>query len=208
LAKLAAVENGVPDDAVHNEKKAGVTGQKPPGRNEMRRLSVIGLAVSAAIMLASVSAFAQAPVPGTRAPVPAPLPDYGPTITLDQAMKAANAALAEAKKLNATEAIAIVDNAGRLVYFIKMDNLRQIGVDLSQGKAHTSAISKLPSKAYEDRVAAGGAGIAVLALGVVPSAGGIPIIVDGKMVEAIGVGGGPNGVIDTQVAQAGVDALR
>lgn len=76
-----------------------------------------------------------------RPVAPPPLPDYGPTITLDQAVKAANAALAEAKKLNVIEAIAVVDNAGRLVYFIKMDNLRQIGVDLSQGKARTSAIT-------------------------------------------------------------------
>jgi uncharacterized protein GlcG (DUF336 family) len=143
-----------------------------------------------------------------RPAAPPPLPDYGPTITLDQAVKAANAALAEAKKLNVIEAIAVVGNAGRLVYFIKMDNLRQIGVDLSQGKARTSAITKLPSKAYEDHVAAGGGGLAVLALGVVPSAGGIPIMVGGKMIGAIGVGGGPNGIVDVQVAQAGVDALK
>jgi glc operon protein GlcG len=166
----------------------------------MRHLSLITMAAAAALMLGT-AAHAQ---PAT----PPPLPEYGPTITLDQGMKAANAALAEAKKLNVIEGITIVDNAGRLVYFIKMDDLRQIGVDLSQGKARTSAISKLPSKAYEDRVAAGGVGIAVLGLGVVPSAGGFPIIVGGKMIGAIGVGGGPTGVIDGQVAQAGVDALK
>lgn len=171
----------------------------------MRRLSLITMAAAAALMFGTAVHAQPAQAP---AAAPPPLPDYGPTITLDQAMKAANAALAEAKKLNVIEGIAVVDNAGRLVYFIKMDNLRQIGVDLSQGKAHTSAISKLPSKAYEDRVAAGGAGTAVLGLGVVPSAGGIPIIVGGKMIGAIGVGGGPNGVVDLQVAQAGIDALK
>jgi glc operon protein GlcG len=167
----------------------------------MRLLSVTALAVPAALMFGTA-------VQAQQPPAAAPLPDYGPTITLDQAMKAANAALVEAKKLNVIEAIAVVDNAGRLVYFIKLDNLRQIGVDLSQDKARTSAVSKLPSKAYEDRVAAGGVGIAVLALGVTPSAGGIPIIVAGKMVGAIGVGGGPTGVVDSKVAQAGVDALK
>jgi glc operon protein GlcG len=165
----------------------------------MRRLSLITMAAAAALML-ETTAHAQPAAP--------PWPEYGPTITLDQAMKAANAALAEAKKLNVIEGITIVDNAGRLVYFIKMDDLRQIGIDLSQGKARTSAISKLPSKAFEDRVAAGGVGIAVLGIGVVPSAGGFPIIVGGKMIGAIGVGGGPTGVIDSQVAQAGVDALK
>ena len=169
----------------------------------MRRLSLITMAAAAALMFGT-AVHAQPATPAA----PPPLPQYGPTITLEQAMKAANAALAEAKKLNVLEAIAIVDNAGRLVYFIKMDDLRQIGVDLSQGKAHTSAITKLPSKAYEDRLAAGGAGLGVLGLGVVPSSGGLPIMVGGKMVGAIGVGGGPNGVIDSQVAQAGVDTLK
>jgi hypothetical protein len=53
------------------------------------------------------------------APPPAPLPEYGSTVTLEQAMKVENAALAEAKKLNVVEAITIVDNEGRLVYFPK-----------------------------------------------------------------------------------------
>ena len=168
----------------------------------MRRLTSITLAI-ASTMIFGTAVQAQQPPAATPS-----LPDYGPTITLEQAMKAANAALAEARKLNVSEAITVVDNAGRLVYFVKMDNLRQIGVDLSQGKAHTSAVTKLPSKAYEDRVAAGGAGTTVLALGVLPSAGGIPIIVGDKMIGAIGVGGGPNGIVDSQIAQAGVDALK
>ena len=110
--------------------------------------------------------------------------------------------------MNVAEAITIVDNDGRLVYFLKMDDLRQIGVDLSQGKARTSAFTKLPSKAYEDRVASGGVGVAALSYGITAAAGGLPLIMNGKMIGAIGVGGGPNGVIDTQVAQAGLDALK
>ena len=168
----------------------------------MRHLPLIAVAACAALMFGT-TVHAQQP-----APPPAPLPEYGPTVTLDQAMKAANAALAEAKKLNVAEAITIVDNAGRLVYFLKMDDLRQIGVDLSQGKARTSAFTKVPSKAYEDRVASGGVGVAALSYGITAAAGGLPIMMNGKMIGAIGVGGGPNGVIDTQVAQAGLDALK
>ena len=168
----------------------------------MRHLPLVAVAACAALVFGT-TVHAQQP-----APPPAPLPEYGPTITLEQAMKAANAALAEAKKLNVAEAITIVDNAGRLVLFRKMDDLRQLGVDLSQGKARTSAFSKLPSKAYEDRVASGGAGLTVLSFGVTAAAGGLPIMMDGKMVGAIGVGGGPTGVIDAQVAQAGLDALK
>ena len=168
----------------------------------MRSLSMTVMAAAASLMLAT-AAYAQ-PAPGASPP----LPEYGPSITLEQAMKIGNAALAEAKKKNLLEGIAIVDNAGRLVYFIKMDDLRQIGGDLAQGKARTSAMAKVPSKAYEDRVTSGGAGLTVLSFGITAAAGGLPIIVNGKMIGAIGVGGGPNGVVDTEVAQAGLDALK
>ena len=142
-------------------------------------------------------------------PAPPPLPDYGPNITLEQAMKAGQAALAEAKKMNLNEGIAVVDTAGRLVYFIKMDNSRAIAVELAQHKARTAAMFKLPSKAYEDRVAAGGVGVTVLTLDdVIAASGGIPIVMGGKIIGAIGVGGGPNGNVDSQVAQAGLGALK
>jgi glc operon protein GlcG len=129
----------------------------------MRHLSLVAVAACAALVF------------GTTVHAQTPLPEYGPTVTLEQAMKVANAALAEAKELNVIEAITIVDNAERLVYFVKMDDVRQIGVDLSQGKARTSAFTKLPSKAYEDRVSSGGGGLAVLSFGITASAGGLPI---------------------------------
>jgi uncharacterized protein GlcG (DUF336 family) len=90
-----------------------------------------------------------------------------------------------------------------------MDNARSIAVELAQDKARTAAMFKVPSKAYEDRVSSGGPGIAALSLhGVIAASGGIPIMVDGKIIGAIGVGGGPNGAVDAQAAQAGVDALK
>jgi uncharacterized protein GlcG (DUF336 family) len=90
-----------------------------------------------------------------------------------------------------------------------MDNTRAIAVELAQHKARTAAMFKVPSKAYEDRVASGGPGIAALSLDdVIAASGGIPILVGGKIIGAIGVGGGPNGGIDSQAAQAGVDALK
>jgi glc operon protein GlcG len=169
----------------------------------MRRLSLITMAAAAAVMLGTAVQAQQPPA------APPPLLDYGPNITLEQAMKAGQAALAEAKKMNLNEGIAVVDTAGRLVYFIKMDNSRAIAVELAQHKARTAAMFKLPSKAYEDRVAAGGIGITALTLDdVIASAGGIPIVMGDKIIGAIGVGGGPNGNVDSQVAQAGVDALK
>ena len=165
--------------------------------------------IAAAFAVAMIGSAVHAQQPAQPAAPPPPLPDYGPNITLEQATKAGNAALAEAKKLNVLEGIAVVDTAGRLVYFQKMDNARAAAVELAQHKARTAAMYKLPSKAYEERVAAGGVGITVLGLdGVIPSAGGIPILSGGKIIGAIGVGGGPNGGIDAQAAQAGVDALK
>jgi glc operon protein GlcG len=131
----------------------------------MHRLSLTAMAACAVLMLGT-TIHAQQPA------APPPLLDYGQNITLEQAMKAANAALAEAKKLNVLEGIAVVDTAGRLVYFLKMDNTRAIAVALAQHKARTAAMTKLPSKAYEDRVASGGIGVTVLSLdGVIASAG-------------------------------------
>jgi hypothetical protein len=105
-------------------------------RNTMRHFYLTTIAAASALMFAT-SVHAQ----------PAPLPDYGPNITLEQAMKAGQAALADAKKKNLNEGIAVVDIAGRLVYFIKMDNSRAIAVELAQHKARTAAMFKLPSKA-------------------------------------------------------------
>ncbi len=171
----------------------------------MHRSPLITMTAAAAFMFATAVQGQPAQAPAAPSPL---LMEYGPSITLEQAMKVGNAALAQAKKMNLLEGIAIVDPDGRLVYFIKMDHLRQIGIDLSQAKARTAAFTKLPSKAYEDRVAAGGAGLTVLALGVLPSSGGFPIIVNGKIIGAIGVGGGPNGDLDSEVAQAGLAALK
>lgn len=90
-----------------------------------------------------------------------------------------------------------------------MDNVRAIAVELAQHKARAAAMYKVPSKAYEDRVTSGGAGLTALLLDdVIASAGGLLILSNGKIIGAIGVGGGPNGHIDSEIAQAGLDALK
>ena len=168
----------------------------------MRKLVI---ATIAACTVFAVSAHAQTPTP---APVPT-LPPYGVAITFDQAKKIGDAALEQAKKMNNPCSIALVDPAGILVYFIKMDNARNISPKFAQHKARVAATFKVASKAFEDRVAGGGAGVAALSLDdVIASAGGIPILVDGKIIGAIGVGGSPVGTMDVQVAEAGLAALK
>ena len=100
---------------------------------------------------------------------------YGPTITADQAKSVAAAAVAEARKNQWTMAVAIVDPAGDLVYFEKMDNTQVGSVDVAIAKARSSARFKRPTKAFQDALAAGGEGWRILSLdGAVAVEGGHP----------------------------------
>ncbi len=133
---------------------------------------------------------------------------YGPSITLDLAKRAAAPAIAEARKNNWMMAIAIVDTAGDLVYFEKMDDTQTGSVEVAQSKARSAARFKRPTKAFQDALAAGGEGLRVLALqGAIPVDGGLPLVVGGKVVGAIGASGGTSAQ-DGQVAAAGVAALK
>jgi glc operon protein GlcG len=133
---------------------------------------------------------------------------YGLSIGVEGAKKAAAAALAEARAQDWQMAVAIVDPAGLLVYFEKMDDTQNGSVVVAQAKARSAALFKRPSKALQDVLAAGGEGLRVLALeGAVPVDGGLPLIVEGRIVGAIGVSGGTSAQ-DGQCAQAGVDAVK
>jgi uncharacterized protein GlcG (DUF336 family) len=128
-------------------------------------------------------------------------------IGLDQANRVAAASLAEARKLNLSMAIAVVDAAGQLVAFERMDNAFPGAAAVSQDKAQSAAMFRRPTKAFQDALAGGGAGLRVLTLrGANAVEGGIPLVVDGKVIGAIGVSGG-SAEQDGAVAKAGVDGL-
>ncbi len=132
-------------------------------------------------------------------------PGYGASINLETARKVATAAAAEARKNGWTVAVAIVDTAGDLVYFERADDTQVASSTVCQDKARTAVRFKRPSKAFEDTLASGR--MAILAMpGVIPLEGGIPLLVDGKIVGAIGVSG-VTSQQDGVCAQAGVDAL-
>ena len=133
---------------------------------------------------------------------------YGPNITIDTAKKIAAPAIAEARKNGWNMAIAIVDTAGDLVYFEKMDDTQIGSVQVAQSKARSAARFKRPTKAFQDALAAGGEGLRILALdGAIPVEGGIPLVSGGKIVGAIGASGGTSQQ-DGVVAQAAVNALK
>jgi glc operon protein GlcG len=132
---------------------------------------------------------------------------YGSPVSLDDAKKAAAAALAEARKNNWKMAVAVVDPNGDLIYYEKMDNTQLGSSQVSINKARSAARFKRPTKAFQDGLAAGGAGLRILGLeGAVPVEGGIPIVMDGKIVGAIGVSGDTS-EHDAVCAQAGANTL-
>ena len=133
---------------------------------------------------------------------------YGLPISVEDAKKVAAPALAEARKNNWKMAVAIVDPSGNLIYFEKMDNTQLAASDIAIQKARAAALLKRPTKALQDALAAGGEGLRILGLpDSVPVEGGIPLIVDGKIVGAIGMSGQASNQ-DAQCAQAGVNALK
>ncbi|HEV1994247.1 MAG TPA: heme-binding protein [Candidatus Acidoferrum sp.] len=163
----------------------------------MSRKSMVKIFVVSLVVLGALgSAVAQMPNP------------YGPAISLENAKKAAAPALAEAARNNWTMAVAIVGPAGTLVYFEKMDNTQIGSAEVAIDKARSAALFKRPTKAFQDAVAAGGDGLRVLGLkGAVPIEGGIPLVLDGRIVGAIGVSGGTSAQ-DGQCAKAGADTVK
>jgi len=178
----------------------------------MRRSTMMAGALCVAL-LSGTAAFAQVPpdpnnpneaVPETMNPTP-----YGEAINNETAKKVAAGAVAELKKRNwHGMCIAIVDPHGDLVYFERDDNCQFASISISQHKARTAARYRRPTVVFE-RLLGKGPFFAYLPTldDVVASRGGNPLIVDGKIIGAIGVSGGAGSQDDT-ISQAGVAALK
>ncbi|MBW8267928.1 GlcG/HbpS family heme-binding protein [Caldovatus aquaticus] len=153
-------------------------------------------ATALALALAAAPALAQ----------PAGPPQYGAPIGLEAARRAMAAAEAEAMRNNWPVAIAIVDSGGHLVMLHRLDSTQIGSIRIAEGKARTALEFRRPTKALEDVVAGGGAGLRLLAVeGLTPLEGGVPIEIGGRIVGAIGVSGVLSAQ-DAQVARAGAAA--
>ena len=157
-------------------------------------LSLLRQLLAVTLTLLSLAASAQTP------------PPYGLSINIEQAKTAMAAAEAEARKNNWQVVISIVDTGGHLVMLQRLD-AQNASVDIATGKARTAVNFRRPTKALEDGLAANGSALRILAVpGITPLQGGLPIVVDGKIIGGIGV----SGVLATQdevVAKAGLDTL-
>jgi uncharacterized protein GlcG (DUF336 family) len=158
----------------------------------IHRLAGRGAAI--ALATACMTAVAQTP------------PPYGQPLGIEQAKTAMAAAEAEARKNNWQVVIAVVDTGGHLVMLQRLD-AQNASIDIAIGKAKTAVDFRRPTKALEDSLAPGGSALRILAVrGATPLQGGVPVVLDGKIVGAIGV----SGVLasqDEMVAKAGAEAL-
>lgn len=155
-----------------------------------------------AIVLAQGASSALAQTPAA----PAAPSVYGASVNADTAHKAMTAALAEAARNGWPMAVAIVDTSGQLVHFQKMDQTQSGSIQVALDKARSAALFRRPSKVFGDMLAAGNTYVLALT-GAVPVEGGVPLLLDGKVVGAIGVSGG-TGAQDGVVARAGADTTR
>src|SRR5205809_7075625 len=157
-----------------------------------------------AMRLAIGGLFVAGMLASTLAQMPNP---YGAPISLENAKKAAAPALAEAVKNHWNMAVAVVDPSGNLVYYEKMDDTQLGSAKVAIDKARSAALFKRPTKVFQDTLAAGGEGLRLLRLtAAVPIEGGLPLVVGGAIVGAIGVSGGTSAQ-DGQCAEAGARVL-
>ena len=167
------------------------------------------LTEAAAILLAAI-AEAQAQPAAPPAPVPAQMPfdiPYGMPIGVELAQRAVEAARAEATRRGWKMAIAVVSPSGDLTYFVKMDDTQLVSADIAPNQARAAARFRRETRVFFEQMETGHPYVGQLDPAVVASPGGIPIVVGGRLVGAIGCSGG-TGAQDAVVCQAGVDALQ
>jgi len=132
---------------------------------------------------------------------------YGTPIATELAKKVAAAALAEARANGWTMGAAIVDPAGILVYFEKIDDTQHASCQIAIDKARSAAMFKRPTKTFQDSVERGGIGLRVMTLrGAMPVEGGVPLVINGLIVGGLGISGG-TAEQDGQCAKAATDAM-
>jgi uncharacterized protein GlcG (DUF336 family) len=160
-------------------------------RLKMKARTLQYLAVSLGLAALAPSASAQEQRPG-----------YGPSLTTTTAKKIAAGTIAECQKNNWNIAVAVVDTAGGLVYFERMEDTQTASLDIAIMKAKAAATYRRTTRAFADVISKGGPAIMTLP-GVVASPGGVPVFVGGKVTGAVGVSG-VTGDQDEQCAKAGI----
>src|SRR5215471_19559108 len=129
-------------------------------------------------------------------------------LTLEGAKKVIAGAEAEAAKNHVGCSIAVVDDGGNLIAFHRVDPTFPAGAQVSIGKARTAALFRQPTKNFEEVITQKGRTSMIALEDFTPLQGGVPIIVGGQIVGAVGVSGASSADQDEQFAKAGAAALK
>ena len=163
------------------------------------------LLLALAVLAVAAPAWGQTPPTAAPAAAPAPAPPYGMPIGLETAQALIDRAVEAGRARGFRLAIAVVEPSGELVAFGRMDDVQYGSISIAQQKARSAARIRTATSALEERLAAGR--MAILALDeIMPVAGGVPIVVDGRVVGAIGVSGASSAQ-DDEVARAAIAAV-
>jgi uncharacterized protein GlcG (DUF336 family) len=171
-------------------------------RNRILILAALGAALCAG------AAVAQPPNPLDAIPdkMPFDVP-YGAPISLEHADALINAAIAESTKRGWKMNVAVVDSGGNLVAFKRMDNAQLASISIAEHKARAAAKYRRETKIFENAMQLNNFHYIVTLDDVIASRGGIPLVVGGKMIGAIGCSGG-TGSQDEAVCKAGAAAAK
>lgn len=156
-------------------------------------------------LITTLAAFSTAVAQDVPAEMPFDIP-YGTPIGVETAKVVVEAAVAEATRRGWKMAVAVVSPSGDLTYYMKMDNTQLASSDISLGKARTSARFRRATEVFYNAMETGHPYVATLQPYVVASPGGIPIVINGEIIGAVGCSGG-TGQQDAVVCQVGIDAI-
>jgi len=129
------------------------------------------------------------------------------TLTLDGARRIAAAAEAEAKRNNAGGAIAVVDDGGHLLLLVRLDDTFPSAAAVATEKARTAATFRKETRVFEDAIKAGRTSLVAVSV-MTPLQGGVPILVNGQVVGAVGVSGAASAQQDDDIARVAAVALQ
>jgi glc operon protein GlcG len=184
----------------------------------MHPRSVVTIAVVALSVSAAGLACAQQPAPtfptqaapypldGVPEKMPFDVP-YGPPISLEKAEAAIAAAIAESKKRDWKEIIAVVDSGGNLVALQRMDGGQLAGAPIAEHKARAAVMFRRDTKAFETGIQQGGLIYLLTLDGMTGARAGLPLVEGGKIIGGIGCSGG-TGSQDELVCKAGAATVK
>lgn len=132
---------------------------------------------------------------------------YGAPISLERALAAIHATVAESKKHNWKMNIAVVDPGGNLVAFQRMDGAQLASIQIAEHKARAAAMFRRETKVFENGIQFDNFSSLMTLDGIIASRGGIPLIEQGRIIGAIGCSGG-TGSQDELVCKAGAVVIQ